>query len=97
MTRPSPLPPGLLPRWLSRVQAAAYLGVSPRIFDEERKAGRWPAGEPRGLSATKRSLRWDRLALDAASDRLSNRGGGTPSTGPHPTPEEAMAEWAKSA
>jgi hypothetical protein len=81
----------LPPRWLTRQQAARYVGVSARTFNDEVKAGTWPAGVPRGLSRTKRSLRWDRAALDATSDRMAKLS----PTGA-PTLEEAADEWAKS-
>lgn len=40
--RVSPLPPSLPPRGLSRAQAAAYIGVSPSLFDEMVQDGRMP-------------------------------------------------------
>ena len=60
------LPPGLFPRYLSRPQAAAYLGVSPRVFDEEVDSGRWPAADRRGAKGG--ALTWDRLLLDRRAD-----------------------------
>jgi hypothetical protein len=53
------------PRMLSREQAAAYVGVSARLFDQEVREGRWPAGIPRGAG---RRLTWDRVQLDARLD-----------------------------
>ena len=53
------------PRWLNQQQAAVYLGVSPATFRTEIKHGVWP-GPGRRLNL------WDRKALDAASDRLSD-------------------------
>lgn len=55
------------PRWLNRLQAAAYLGVSTDTFKKEQRAGLWPAA---GRSSGKWQL-WDRCLLDAASNRLS--------------------------
>ncbi len=55
------LPQSLAPRGLSREQAAAYVGVSPSLFDILVKDGRMPA--PKRINA--RSV-WDRLQLDAA-------------------------------
>ena len=53
------------PRWLNQRGAAAYLGVSAGTFRTEIKHGVWP-GPGRRLNL------WDRKALDAASDRLSD-------------------------
>ena len=61
------------PRFLSRAQAAAYVGVSIEVFDAEVASGRWPQGLPRGAKGGK--LTWDRNALDTAADRLSGLGG----------------------
>jgi predicted DNA-binding transcriptional regulator AlpA len=55
------LPQSLAPRGLSREQAAAYVGVSPSLFDTLVKDGRMP--EPKRINA--RTV-WDRLQLDAA-------------------------------
>jgi predicted DNA-binding transcriptional regulator AlpA len=62
MSRPRDiLPSSLAPRGLSRVQAAAYIGVSPSLFDEMVKDGRMP----KAIRINARAV-WDRLALDAA-------------------------------
>lgn len=63
---PLPLP---ATRFLTRDQAAAYLGVSARTFDAEVGAGMWPAAFRRGGKST--ALTWDRHLLDRAADRLS--------------------------
>jgi predicted DNA-binding transcriptional regulator AlpA len=55
------LPQSLAPRGLSREQAAAYIGVSPSLFDVLVKDRRMP--EPKRINA--RTV-WDRLQLDAA-------------------------------
>jgi len=55
------LPQSLAPRGLSREQAAAYMGVSPSLFDAMVKDRRMP--EPKRINA--RTV-WDRLQLDAA-------------------------------
>jgi predicted DNA-binding transcriptional regulator AlpA len=55
------LPQSLAPRGLSREQAAAYVGVSPSLFDILVKDGRMPA--PKRINA--RTV-WDRLQLDPA-------------------------------
>jgi hypothetical protein len=55
------------PRGLSRVQAAWYVGVSPRKFDELVDDGRMP--EPKRID---RRLIWDRHAIDVAFDALES-------------------------
>src|SRR4051794_25071402 len=55
------LPHSLPPRGLSREEAAAYIGVSPSLFDALVKDGRMPA--PKRIKA--RTI-WDRFQLDAA-------------------------------
>jgi predicted DNA-binding transcriptional regulator AlpA len=61
------LPQSLAPRGLSREQAAAYVGVSPSLFDTLVKDGRMP-------SPTRINTRtvWDRIKLDAAFDALAD-------------------------
>jgi predicted DNA-binding transcriptional regulator AlpA len=61
------LPKSLAPRGLSRVQAAAYIGVSPSLFDEMVRDGRMP--KPKRINA--RTV-WDRLKLDEAFAALSD-------------------------
>ncbi len=61
------LPPSLAPRGLSRVQSAAYIGVSPSLFDEMVKDGRMP--KPTRINA--RTV-WDRVRLDEAFAALSD-------------------------
>ena len=56
------------PRFLSRAQAAAYLGVSEHIFAMEVQYGRWPKPVPDCLG---RKSRWDIRALDRRADELS--------------------------
>lgn len=65
--RENVLPRSLAPRGLSRVQAAAYIGVSPSLFDEMVKDGRMP--KPMHINA--RTV-WDRLKLDEAFAALSD-------------------------
>jgi predicted DNA-binding transcriptional regulator AlpA len=55
------LPTSLPPRGLSRAQSAAYIGVSPTLFDEMVEDGRMP----RPVRINARVL-WDRLQLDEA-------------------------------
>ena len=59
------LPYGALPRAMSRVAAAAYVGVSATKFDQLVKDGRMP-----GPARLDGRVVWDRLALDRALDRL---------------------------
>jgi predicted DNA-binding transcriptional regulator AlpA len=61
------LPPSLAPRGLSRVQSAAYIGVSPSLFDEMVKDARMP--KPMRINA--RTV-WDRVRLDEAFAALSD-------------------------
>ena len=68
-TRADALPPNLPPRFLSREQVAAYLGVSPTVFDAEVRAGIWPPARCRGERAGR--LTWDRHLIDAWADRAS--------------------------
>jgi hypothetical protein len=63
------LPPSLAPRGLSRVQAAAYIGVSPWVFDEMVKDGRMP----QAIRINSR-LVWDRVQLDEAFAALEREG-----------------------
>lgn len=59
------LPPSLAPRGLSRVQAAAYVGVSPSTFDKMLADGMMPAPRRYGVRTI-----WDRRQLDEAFDAL---------------------------
>ena len=59
--RENMLPTSLPPRGLSRVQAAAYIGVSPSLFDEMVKDGRMP----KPVRINSRTV-WDRVRLDEA-------------------------------
>jgi predicted DNA-binding transcriptional regulator AlpA len=59
------LPQSLAPRGLSREQAAAYVGVSPSLFDILVKDGRMPG--PKRINA--RTV-WDRIDVDAAFTAL---------------------------
>jgi hypothetical protein len=57
------------PRFLSRYEAARYLGVSVDVFSDEVAAGVWPKGSRRGTRGGR--VTWDRLLLDLAADRYS--------------------------
>ena len=61
------LPSSLAPRGLSRVQAAAYIGVSPSLFDEMVKDERMP--QPIRINSR---VLWDRMRLDEAFAGLSD-------------------------
>lgn len=69
MAKPDVLPLSCPPRGLSRVEAAAYVGVSVAKLDEMVKDGRMP--KPKRIDA--RTV-WDRLALDAAFAALPDEG-----------------------
>jgi predicted DNA-binding transcriptional regulator AlpA len=66
MANQTALPPTLAPRLISRSAAAAYLSVSPSLFDELIKDGRMP--KPRRLS--KKRVAFDVRELDIAIDSL---------------------------
>jgi len=56
------------PRGLSRIEAAAYVGVSPSLFDGMVNDGRMPP--PKRINS--RNV-WDRCSLDAAFDDLPDK------------------------
>ena len=68
----SPLPLSLAPRGLSREQAAAYVGISPSLFDMLINDGRMPG--PKRINSR---VVWDRLKLDAAFEALSDTEAGS--------------------
>ena len=61
------LPVSLPPRGLSREEAAAYIGVSPSLFDILVKDGRMP--RPKRINSR---VVWDRLKLDVAFEALDD-------------------------
>lgn len=63
----NPSAPSCPPRGLSRVAAAAYIGVSPSLFDTMVADGRMPI--PKHINSRRV---WDRLALDEAFAALPN-------------------------
>lgn len=65
------LPANLIPRGLSRVDAAIYIGISPSLFDQLVRDGRMP--KPKLINS--RTV-WDRLRLDAAFAALPDKDGG---------------------
>jgi predicted DNA-binding transcriptional regulator AlpA len=62
------LPASLAPRGLSRMEAAAYIGVSASLFDEMVGDGRMPI--PKHINAR---VVWDRTKLDLAFELLPDR------------------------
>lgn len=66
MARQIALPQNLPPRLISRETAAAYVSVSPNLFDQMVAEGRMPP--PRLLSQRRRA--WDVRLLDTAIDNL---------------------------
>lgn len=71
------LPPDRLPGWpayLTRRLAAAYVGVSPSLFDWEVAQGKWPPAERRGPKGG--LLTWKRADLDG---RITSRAESQPS------------------
>jgi len=64
------LPPSLVPRGLSRAQAAEYIGVGVTKFDEMVDDGRMP--RPKRIDGR---IVWDRIKLDEAFDALDDEGG----------------------
>ena len=67
------LPAGVAPRGLSRAAAAAWIDVSPTLFDILVRDGRMP--QPRLLNA--RTV-WDRYEVDEAFSMLPHRGASNP-------------------
>jgi len=69
LTQQAAVPPTRIlpvsPRGLSRTQAAAYVGVSPSLFDAMVKDGRMP--QPKRINT--RTI-WDRTRIDEAFEAL---------------------------
>jgi predicted DNA-binding transcriptional regulator AlpA len=65
MSRAEILPPALPPRGLSRLMAAAYVGISATKFDELVRDRRMP--QPKRVDSRKL---WDRYELDEAFNSL---------------------------
>jgi len=66
------LPPSLAPRGLRRVEAAAYIGVSPSTFDKMIAQGVMPKPKRFG----DRTI-WDRWQIDEAFSAIPNDGDST--------------------
>jgi hypothetical protein len=58
------------PRLLSHDEAARYVGVSTKVFDQEVRQGIWPPALRRGARGGR--LTWDRVSLDKAADRAAS-------------------------
>jgi predicted DNA-binding transcriptional regulator AlpA len=69
LQRHEALPLSLPPRGLSRVESAAYVGVSPSLFDTMVADGRMP--KPKRINS--RTI-WDRKRLDEAFEALPDEG-----------------------
>ena len=67
MSQPAPLPYGMQPIGLSRVEAAAFVGMTPGEFDSAVERGILPKPLPTG---SRRKL-WHRGALKSALDELA--------------------------
>lgn len=76
MAKQTALPATCLPRLLTRLGAAAYVSVSPNVFDEMVAAGRMP--KPRRV--TVKRIAWDVRELDAAVDEMATVGDAPPDT-----------------
>jgi hypothetical protein len=61
------------PLYLSREEAARYVGVSATLFDQEVERGLWPKGVRRGAKGGR--VTWYRLGLEAAAEARTNGGG----------------------
>jgi predicted DNA-binding transcriptional regulator AlpA len=72
MTRQVALPPTLAPRLIGREAAAAYVCVSPNMFDQMVEDGRMPRAKRLGG----RRIAWDVRELDVAVDHLPVEAGG---------------------
>jgi predicted DNA-binding transcriptional regulator AlpA len=78
-------------RWLTRVQAAAYIGVHPSTFDRLRGREHDPVPQPHG--PTERLARWCRHELDqwmARRDQPARSGETLPR---QPPPALPNAQW----
>ena len=69
------LPPSLAPRGLRRVEAAAYIGVSPSLFDGMITDGLMP--KPKRVRGR---VIWDRVQLDEAFAAIPNEHEDAPKT-----------------
>lgn len=70
MAKQAALPPSLAPRLVTRLAAAAYVSVSPTLFDEMVAGGRMP----KARQVSKGRIAWDVRELDAAVDEMPKAG-----------------------
>jgi predicted DNA-binding transcriptional regulator AlpA len=70
MTKQTALPSQLAPRLIGREAAAAYVNLSPTVFDRLVSEGRMP--KPRQLTPHRKA--WDVRELDVAVDNLPKEG-----------------------
>ncbi|MBE1208172.1 hypothetical protein [Aminobacter carboxidus] len=82
------MPPTLVPRGLSREEAAAYLGIGTTLFDDLVKLGQMPDAKK-----LKGAVRWDRLQLDCAFEKLPSNGEGAQQGDDEQKPEDDP--WSK--
>src|SRR5262249_46072455 len=73
------LDPFYPPRGMSRTQSAAYISVSPSLFDQMVADGRMP--QPRMIN---KRVVWDRVELDAAFSALPHK---------NEAADDEFAEW----
>jgi hypothetical protein len=76
------------PRYLSRDEAARYLGVSVDVFDDEVREGRWPRGTGRGARGG--ASPGTGTGLDSAADSWT---GPAPVNAGKPLDDPATAAW----
>jgi predicted DNA-binding transcriptional regulator AlpA len=67
------LPPTLAPRGLSRAEAAAYVGVSPSLFDQMVEDSRMPG--PKTINSR---VVWDRIRVDQFFEALPDKEAANP-------------------
>ena len=90
------LDPSRMPDWprhMTRDLAAAYVGAPRRsvLPDDEVQAGKWPKAQARGAKGGLAT--WDRVLLDAASDREAGLSGSGQPAAPFATSAEVEADF----
>ena len=80
------------PRYLSRDQAAAYVGVSVNTFEQEVEQEKWPPGKPRGPKGGR--ITWDRKLIDLYADRDSGIDAAGDGATPSP-PDPWLERWSR--
>ncbi len=80
------LPPSLPPKGLSRIEAAAFIGISPNLFDQLVADGRMP--QPKLINAR---VIWDRVKVETYFEALPER---EPAAGdPNYLPRDSFEGW----